>query len=59
MKVVKIIKDNCITGVEYGMVDVPDTEIKDKKSAADAYQKTRQISSARNARMRKNNTQHK
>jgi len=60
MKVIKMVKDDCITGVEYGMADIPDTEIKNKTTtASDAYQQTQQVRSARNARMRKNNTKHK
>ncbi len=60
MKVVKMIKNDCITGVEYGVVDMPDTGIENNSAnAASAYQQMQQIRKSRNTRIRKNNTKHK
>ena len=33
MKVIGIVKNNCITGVEYGLVEIPDREIANIKNA--------------------------
>ncbi len=60
MKVVKMIKNDCITGVEYGAVEVPGTEIENHNAnATGAYQQMQQIRKSRNTRIRKNSTKHK
>ncbi len=48
MKVIKMLKNDPITGVEYGTVDVPGTEVSDtEKHAARAYNNAKKLSDVR------------
>ncbi len=53
MKVIGIVKNNCITGVEYGLVEIPDREIANIKNA-----QPRKKRKKNNSKKIKNNKKH-
>lgn len=60
MKIVTIVENNPITGVQYGEVEVPDTTSSSKKSAIQsAVRQIESITKSRVAKIRKNNTKKK
>ena len=43
MKVIGIIENSPITGVKYGLVEIPETVISEKKRVADAHKSMAQV----------------
>ncbi len=59
MKVIGIIEDNHITGVQYGEIEILDAPVPNDKSIINAYRKATELQKLRKAQIRKNNTKHK
>ncbi len=58
MKVIKIIRDDSITGIQYGIVDIPD-KVQRPSKAYRAIQKIKRIQAARNLTIRAEKTKNK
>ncbi len=56
MKVIGIIKDDCITGVQYGVIEIPDPEI---KKLVHSQETLRNIQKIKAKKFRAENTKHK